>query len=75
MVLLCLAVLSGLLVGYLVGRYVGKKRGIKQGTARAPLFWRQKSLQQGRCLLCHSRLDNLSLKQENSELSRNNACR
>ncbi|GAB6136854.1 hypothetical protein [Halanaerobaculum tunisiense] len=53
-------------IGYLGGRFVGYKQGFQDGFFTAPLIFRQQSLEQQRCVLCNTDVDNFSLKQEKS---------
>ncbi|MBM7624122.1 hypothetical protein [Sporohalobacter salinus] len=56
-------------VGYLIGYYFGCKTGIKKGKLKAKLLLREKSLQEGYCVLCKNDKNSQTL-QEIIEASR-----
>lgn len=42
-----------LIAGYFTGKRIGRIEGLAQGTADAVLIMRQKSFEQGYCILCN----------------------
>jgi hypothetical protein len=48
-----LASLFALLIGYIWGRKIGNQEGFNQGLASAPMHIRERSLLEGKCLICN----------------------
>lgn len=44
-----------ILISYFIGKHVGQLRGFAEGKTAMVLILRQKSFEQGRCILCNLR--------------------
>ncbi|MDI3547599.1 MAG: hypothetical protein PWR10_1251 [Halanaerobiales bacterium] len=57
---LLIGILTGIFIGYNLGFKTGKARGIKMGLSSAPLFFLEKSLERGYCVVCSKLVSDLS---------------
>lgn len=56
-----IVLLAGFLAGFLTGRHIGQQKGILEGKVSGVIELRQRSYEQGECLLCQEeRAKNLS---------------
>lgn len=60
MLVIVILLLCALLVGYVWGKHNGRAEGYEQGIVNLPLLLRERSCEQGYCILCHEQLEKRS---------------
>ena len=57
MLVIVILLICALLLGYIWGKSTGRVEGYTQGLATLPLLLRERSCEQGYCILCHEQLE------------------
>lgn len=65
MLYVIISVLLSFLLGYILGKHLGWVAGCSEMEAEMPLRLRQKSLEEGKCIICDEILEKLSYNKKN----------